>query len=155
MSATAMNAWFSALHVIGFMGLAAALSVEAILLRGGASREMLERLVRADLLYGLCALLVLGTGLGRVFWYGKGAAFYLQNWVFHLKVGIFLLVGLWSVLPTVRFLRWRSRCRADGSLPDPVQLAAMRRVVFAEVHLVALLPFLAAFMARGYGYFGG
>lgn len=154
MSSTALNAWLSAFHVIGFMGLAAALSVEAILLKGAASKEMLERLTRADALYGICALLVLGTGIARVIWSGRGADFYLQNWVFHLKVGTFFLVALWSILPTVRFLRWRGVCRRDGSLPEPGQLNAMRKVVFAEVHLVALLPFLAAFMARGYGFFG-
>lgn len=154
MSSPVLHALFSALHVIGFMGLVAALSVEAILLKGLPSKEVLERLARTDLLYGLSAVLVLGSGVARVVWYGKGAGFYLQNWVFHLKVGIFLFVALWSIQPTMRFLRWRRACRVDGSLPDAAQLATMRKVVFAEVHLVALLPFLAAFMARGYGFFG-
>lgn len=150
-----INAMFSAFHILGIMGLAATLSIEIILLKGAPSKEILERLARVDLMYGLSAILVVFTGLARALWYGKEAAFYLHNWVFHLKVGIFVAVALWSIQPTMRFMKWRNACRADGSLPDAAGFASTRRVVFAEVHLLALLPFLAALMARGYGFMGG
>lgn len=148
---SAINA---ALHYAGIMGLGAALSVEIILLKGEINKLTLRRLANADLMYGITALLVLITGVLRVVWFDKGADYYLYNWLFLLKVTIFIVVGLWSLIPTLRFIRWRNHANATGALPSAEEIAGMRKIVFAEVHLLAILPFLAAFMARGFGFFG-
>lgn len=147
----AINAGF---HYIAIMGLAATLSIEVLTLKGTVTAEALTRLTRVDALYGLSALLVLVTGLLRVLVFGKGVDFYLYNWIFHLKVVIFIAVGLWSVLPTLRFMRWRKAYLQAGVLPTAAEFSAMRKVAFAEVHLLAILPFLAALMARGIGFIG-
>ncbi len=148
------SALIAGLHYLGIMGLAATLSIEALTLKGAPSAAALARLTRVDALYGLSALLVLMTGVLRVVWFGKGADFYLHNWIFHLKVTVFLVIGLWSILPTVRFIQWRRAFVANAVLPGADQFNAMRKVAFAEVHLLALLPFLAAMMARGMGMIG-
>jgi len=148
------DALVAGLHYLGVMGLAATLSIEVLTLKGQPDEAALARLTRVDALYGISAGLVLVTGILRVLWFGKSPDFYLQNWVFHLKVTLFIAVGLWSILPTVRFIRWRKAFLSQGLLPTPAQFAAMRKVVFAEVHLLALLPFLAAMMAHGIGVIG-
>lgn len=150
-----LAAMVAALHYLGIMGLAASLSVEVLTLKGEITAAAVRRLARTDLIYGLTAALILVTGIARVVWFGKGVDFYLDNWIFHLKVTIFIVVGLWSILPTVRFIQWRTALETTGALPTAEQFNAMRKVVFSELHLLALLPILAAMMARGYGVFGG
>jgi putative membrane protein len=54
----------------------------------------------------LAAVLALGSGAARVVWFGKGAAFYLHNPVFYIKLALFAAVGLMSIPPTLQFLRW-------------------------------------------------
>jgi putative membrane protein len=153
-----MNVWsaiVASLHYLAIMGIAATLTLEVITLKGSVTRAAVARLARVDMLYGISAGLVLATGLARVFWFGKGPDFYLHNVLFHIKLTIFLAVALWSILPTVRFIRWNAAAKASGVLPTEAQFNSMRKVVFSELHLLALLPILAAFMARGFGFSGG
>ncbi len=59
------------------------------------------------------------------------------------------MIGLLSIPPTLAFLKWR---RKDATLTDEAG-ARMRRYLWIEVLLFALLPAFAAVMARGYGEF--
>lgn len=43
--------------------------------------------------------------------------------------------------------------RRDGSVPNTVQIASLRRFLWAQITLFPLLPVFAAAMARGYGQF--
>ncbi len=61
-------------------------------------------------------------------------------------LGTFLPIGLLSVPPTIAFPTW---CRADIG-PDPRVVARVRRWLWAERVLFALLPISAAATARGY-----
>ena len=61
----------------------------------------------------------------------------------------FLVIGLLSVPPTVAYIRWRR----SGAAPGDAQVAGVRRWLWAETLLFALLPAFAAAMARGYGEF--
>lgn len=83
----------------------------------------------------------------------KGAAFYHHNPRFHAKFGLFVLIALLSILPTVRFLRWRRTLKRDpGFVPDPRQLGALRLLIRLELLAVAGILVCAAAMAR-YGGF--
>ena len=89
-------------------------------------------------------------GALRAAWGAKGWSFYAHNPVFHVKITLFVLVGLLSIVPTLAFLRWRRAQRADPAAR--VADAAWRRVrgfVIAELVLVALIPLAAVVMARG------
>jgi putative membrane protein len=143
----------AALHHLLVFGLAAMLVAEAVLLRGPLTADAIPRLAKLDGGYGLCAGLLLVVGLLRVFHGVKGEDFYLHNPWFHAKVGAFVLVGLLSILPTVRFLRWRKAHRANpGFVPATAELARLRTVLRLELALVAAIFVLAAAMAR-YGGF--
>lgn len=135
-------------HLLVF-GLVAMLVAESALLRGTVDRSTLQRLAGIDRGYGLCAMLLIVAGLSRV-WFGiKGHDFYLHNPWFHAKLAAFLFTGLLSILPTVRFLRWRKALAADSHyLPDAGEVAKMRGIVRFELALVAAIFVLAAGMAR-------
>ena len=69
-----------------------------------------------------------------------------------MKVGLFLAVGLISVLPTLTFVRWRRLFERDAAWQVPeAERKRARRLVMIEVHLAALIPLVAVIMARGLG----
>src|SRR3546814_4252257 len=97
----------------------------------------------------MSALSLLVVGFLRVFHGVIGEDFYLHNPWFHAKIGAFVLVGLVSIWPTVRFLRWRKALKADPAfLPAPAEVAGLQRIVRFELALVAVIFVLAAAMAR-------
>jgi putative membrane protein len=131
------------------------LAKEWTLLRMGSDKLDTVALARADAGFGIAAGLVLITGISRVALGAKPASFYLHNPVFHTKVGLFVLVGLLSIWPTIVFIRWRKARDADANfrIPDADWRTA-RRLVMIEMHLIALIPLAAVIMARGIGYLG-
>ena len=142
-------------HLIVF-GIAAVLAAELALMRPAAMSPHTVRLLgRFDAAYGVLALAILVVGFGRVFHGAKGADFYLHNPSFWIKVGAFAVVGLLSIKPTVRILKWQKALKADASFTPPLdEVSALRRRMLAEIHVFALIPIAAAAMARGVGYFG-
>ena len=139
-------------HLIVF-GIAAVLAAELALLRPAAmSPRTVKLLGRFDAVYGMLALAILVVGFGRVFHGAKGAQFYLHNPVFWAKVGIFAVVGLLSIKPTMRILAWQKSLKADAAfVPSAEELKALRRWKLVEVHVFGLIPVAAAIMARGIG----
>jgi putative membrane protein len=140
-------------HLIVF-GIAAVLAAQLALLRPAAMSPQTVRLLgRFDACYGMLAMAILVVGSGRVFHGAKGAAFYLHNPVFWVKVGAFAVVGLLSVKPTMRILAWKKSLQADAAFtPAPEDLQAIRRRKLAEIHVFTLIPIAAAVMARGIGH---
>jgi len=142
----------ASLHHLLVFALIAMLVTESVLLRGTINGAVLQRLARLDGGYGMTAGLLLAVGLLRVFYGVKGYDFYLHNPWFHAKVGCYVLVGLLSILPTIRFLRWRKALAANPAfVPAAGEVASMVRIVRFELLLVAAILVFAAMMAR----FGG
>lgn len=140
------------LHFIGIMLLMATLLVEHVVLQPDMTRLHMQRLAVTDLMYGIAAAIVLITGLFRFAYFGKGMHFYLGNPLFYIKVGIFLLVALISLYPTVTFLSWRNALKQDR-LPEvePQRVTRLRYLVRLELGLLLVIPLLAVLMARGIG----
>ncbi|GAA0712941.1 DUF2214 family protein [Dokdonella soli] len=138
------------LHFAAIFTLVWFLAKEWALLRTGAQQLDIDRLARADAGFGMLAGAVFLTGAARAVFGIKGWAFYAHNPVFHLKVGLFVLVGLISIAPTRSFLRWRKARRQDPSFTVPqAEWQRARRWVMVELHLIALIPLAAVIMARG------
>jgi putative membrane protein len=135
-------------HILVF-SLFGVLFAELVLIRKGVDLPTLARVGRIDLMYGVLAGLIIVIGFSRAIFAAKGWAYYSHNLFFHLKVGTFILIGLLSIPPTVAYIRWR---RA-GVAPNETQVAGVRRWLWAEMALFALLPAFAAAMARGFGEF--
>jgi len=145
----ALDLTLAVLHHLAFLLLTAALVVEWTLLREPPHALRLARLLRADAAYGMAALLILAVGGLRVRYGLKGPDYYLHNPWFWAKLGVFAAIGLLSLQPTLRLLRWRRQARLQpGFVPPLVQVAALHRSVSAELALLALLFVLAATMAR-------
>jgi putative membrane protein len=143
----------AALHHLLFFAIIAMLVTESVLLRGVVDRAVMHRLAGVDLGYGISAMAIIVVGILRVMYGVKGYDFYLHNPWFHAKIGCFLLVGLISILPTIRFLRWRKALKNDPAfLPSPVEVSRMAGLVRFELILVAAILIFAAMMAR-YGGF--
>jgi len=145
-----LDAILAYLHFAAIFTLIWFLAKEWTLLRGDIDALDFKRLANADLGFGLAAIAVLVTGGLRVSCGAKGAAFYLHNPVFHVKVALFVAVGLVSIAPTLAFLRWRRAWHADAAFRiAPHEATRVRRLVMVELHLIALIPLAAVMMARG------
>ena len=135
-------------HLLVF-GIAAVLAAEAGFLRPGLSSRQLRQLATLDSLYGIFAVLILIVGFGRVFYGVRGPEFFLGNPWFWAKLAVFALVGVLSAPPTIRYVAWRRRAKADDSFTiDQAAVTWVRRFLIAEIALFALIPLLAAAMVR-------
>jgi putative membrane protein len=140
------------LHHLVVFSLVAVPAAELALMRGQVGALRVRHLAALDATYGALAGLILAIGFGRVFWGAKGAAFFLGNPVFWAKIAFFALVGLASVVPTMRVLRWKKSVRRDAAFTvAESDLASMRRWLAVELALFVPIPLLAAAMARGVG----
>lgn len=140
------------LHYLSIFLLFALLSIEHVQFKLPLDLRRARSLIITDIAYGICAGVVLLSGLARVLLYGKGLDYYLGNGLFHAKVGLFILVGLISVGPTFVFLNWRNSLKA-GEVPQVSARQARLVITVIRVELLLLLaiPLLAVLMARGYG----
>jgi putative membrane protein len=147
-----LEAVLAYLHLLAILTMVVFVASEAALCRvQWLNAAVVERLARVDRIYGIAALAVLATGLVRTLLGVKGTAWYWSNPLLHMKLTLFVVVGVISIFPTLTFLRWRKALRADGTLPGEVQIARTRRLVMVQAHIIAVIPLLAVFLARGYG----
>ena len=147
--ATALMAFLH--HLMAFT-LVACVVYEFIAYRKGLSIEEARRIQRADLMYGISAGFLLVVGLLRVYFFEKGPAFYGNNPFFWLKMNAFLVVGLLSIDPTIRYLRW-NKILKQNTAPEITdkEYKRTRLILTLEVIGLAVILFAAALMARGIG----
>jgi putative membrane protein len=145
-----MTVLFAFLHHLAAFTLVAALAVEFMLIRQSLNIENARRLVITDGIFGASAGILLVVGLLRVFYFEKGYAYYFSNHAFLGKFGLFIVIALISIVPTVEFLRWRKAVQA-GRLPDvsAQKIATIRRIIHWELAAIVFILLFAAMMARG------
>jgi len=144
------DALLAYLHFLSIFALLGFLVREWTLLNVSVDTLRTDALARADLGFGIASVAVLLSGAARAVFGLKGWAFYAHNPVFHLKVGLFVLVGLLSIVPTRAFLRWRRAASVEAAYRVPAdEWSRARRIVLIELHLLALIPLAAVVMARG------
>ena len=147
-----LEALLSYAHILAILTMTVFLASEAALCRTEwLNAAVVERLAKIDMVYGASAIAVLLTGAARVIWGAKGMGWYLTNPLLHVKFTLFIVMGLLSIGPTLAYLRWRRALRADGTLPDALQVRNTRRLVMVQAHILPLVPLAAVFMARGFG----
>jgi putative membrane protein len=136
-------------HHLLIFALFGVLTAELVAVRKGMDLAAVTRISAVDLWYGVLAGLILVVGFSRAVFAAKGWLYYQHNAFFWAKLGAFLMIGVLSIPPTIRFIAWR---RA-GVVPSDAAVAATRRYLYAEMLLFAFLPVFAAAMARGFGEF--
>jgi len=146
------SALMAFLHHLFAFTLVACVVYEFIAYRKGMTVEEARRIQRADLMYGISAGVLLVVGFLRVYFFEKGSAFYSQNPFFSVKLTAFLIVGLLSIDPTIRYLRWNKIVKENKSpeISDS-EFKRTRLLLTLEVIGLAVIIFSAAFMARGIG----
>jgi putative membrane protein len=121
---------------------------EHLLLEPILNKRKIDRLSKIDGIYGLAVLSLLAAGL--TLWlgaYGKPTEFYSENPIFHIKLSLFVVIGLLSIYPTVFFIKNRKG--------DPEEMVTIPKSIFwmirLELLLVFSIPILAGMMAKGIG----
>lgn len=147
-----LHALAAYLHFVAIFLLFAVLVIEHQSLRLPLTFERARGLFRADIAFGLIAGVVLLTGTARTLRYGKGLDYYLNNSLFHAKIGLFVAVVLLSIYPTVTFLGWRPALKA-GRIPalSAASSARLKWAIRLELALLLAMPLAAVLMARGIG----
>ena len=145
-----MSTLFAFLHHLCAFTLVACVAIEFTLIRQELTLASARRLQIIDVVLGISAGLLLVIGLLRVFFFEKGAEYYWHNHAFLTKFGLFIIIGLLSIVPTREFISWRGAIVAGQA---PVMDAAKRRRVTMIIHIelaaIVIILLCAAIMARG------
>jgi putative membrane protein len=145
-----MTTLFAFLHHLAAFTLVGALAIEFMLIRQELTVPVARRLMIVDGVLGASAGVLLVAGLLRVFYFEKGADYYFSNHAFLGKFGLFILIAIASIVPTVEFLRWRQPVRA-GQVPvvSAGKLILIRKIIHWELAGIVFILLFAAMMARG------
>ena len=147
-----LEAVLAYLHLLALLTMVVFIASEAALCRvQWLNAAVVERLAKVDMIYGIAAIAVLATGIARTWWGVKGTAWYWTNPLLHVKLGLFIIVGALSIFPTLTYFRWRKTLRSTSKLPLEGDIKKTRRLVMMQAHLIALIPLVAVFLARGFG----
>jgi putative membrane protein len=147
-----INALFAFVHFAAVFGIFSTVFYELLTMSRAPSLAEAQRIQLCDRWYGISAGLVLVVGLLRVWYFEKGPAFYQANGFFHAKMTLFIIVGLLSIYPTMRFIRWRQQTRQGQ--PPVVSEQEYRRIVLilrTELALLLGMALCASLMARAVG----
>jgi len=150
-----LSALLSSLHILGVALACIGIRSRIIALRKTQKghSEVLPVLFRADNTWGIAAMLLIATGLIRVFsGYEKGSAFYLHNTAFYLKLGLFAFIFALEILPMVTLIRWRLAQAKGGAVAVDELMkksGTIRKISLVQAALLLGLLFIAPIMARG------
>ena len=117
-------------------------------------RHSARRAFAADGLWGLAAVLWIGSGLWRLLaGTEKVTGYYLSNHVFYAKMGFFVAILLLELSPALTLVRWRRAAARGGATwtPNPRVSARIRIISYVQALLVIAMVTAAVLMARGYG----
>jgi putative membrane protein len=147
-----INSIMATLHHLFAFTVTACVVYEFVAYRRGLTVGEAQRIRHVDTAYGISAALLIVVGLLRVFIYEKGAAFYINNPIYWTKMGLFVIVGLLSIYPTVRFLKWNALLKENKApqIADD-EYKRIRLLLWLEVVGLALILLVAPMMARGIG----
>ncbi len=141
----------AALHLVALGIGFAAIWTRARALGGLPGSAAYGRAFAADAVWGLAAVLWIGTGLLRAFGgYEKGTTYYLQNHFFWIKMALLAGVLLLEVWPMVTLVRWRLALRR-GTEIDARTAPRLARISYVQAALVLGMVLAASAMARGLG----
>jgi putative membrane protein len=144
------NALFAFLHFVAAFGIVAAITYQWATFDRAMSHTDARRIQISDRWYGILAGVVLVVGFLRVFYFEKGSTYYFHNPFFEAKLGIFLLIGLISIYPTVRYIAWGKQMK--GGQPPQLgdqEFGRIRWILRVEMGLMVVMVLAASMMAKG------
>lgn len=145
-----MSALFAFLHYAAIFGIFATLFCVLVTINEKPTCADALRIQQCDRWFGISALVAFIAGQLRVSFFEKGNQFYMASPFFHMKLGLFLLVALLSIYPSIRFYKWKTETR--HGLPPAVTENQIKLIVIilkVELVLLILVALSASLMARG------
>jgi putative membrane protein len=140
--------------LLAFLHLAALpIGLAAVFLRARALRTEPQKAVMPDLWWGIAAFIWISTGLVR--WLAgteKPMEYYTQNWLFHTKLTLLLLILILEVRPIIVIARWRGQLRKQQPI-DTSAANAIATTSYIQLALAVLMVMAATGLARGIGVF--
>ena len=147
-----ISALFAFLHFLAVFGIFAAVFLQWRTMSPTPTFAEARRIQASDRVYGMLAVVVLVVGFLRVYQFEKGKAFYASNPFFQAKLMLFLGVGLLSMYPTIRFIKWRAQTkRGLAPVLAANEYRAIMTILRIEVLLLLATALCASLMARGVG----
>lgn len=137
-------------HYLSILVLASALIGEKLLYKKRMSRAEVKRLQRLDIFYFVFAMVALASGLGRIFFWGKGPDFYFSNPIFWAKMVTYVSIAALSIPPTIHFLLLGKQSGDTIEVPEK-DFKRTTMLIRIEHILLGLMPLWAVLMARGMG----
>lgn len=129
------------------------LVIEMTSIKGEITVRTAKRLINADRLYGLSAIVLIALGVLRVLYFEKGPSYYLNSAPFIIKMVLFVVVGVLSIYPTRIFMQWRKMlANGSGEALDATKLKRVSLIVHLELLGIAGILLCAVLMAKGIGY---
>lgn len=133
-------------HFLSIIVLASALVGEHLLLSKKMPVKVFKKVIVLDAIYGVSAVTALVSGLFLWLSFGKPAEFYSSNYIFHIKLTLYVAIALLSIFPTVYFLRNLKTKEHDIILPQ-----YLISIIRLELLLFLPLPLLGVLIAKGIG----
>ena len=123
---------------------------ELVFLSQTPSLTTAKNIQRADMIYGLSALLVVLMGFIRVYYFEKGPDYYFNNPFFWIKLNAFAGVGLLSIYPSIKFFQWKALLKSKTApLLTTQTYHILRTLLILEVIGLLVMMISASLMAKG------
>lgn len=138
------------LHIAAVLGWVVFLTSQTALLRPAwCNAAALSRLTTVNRLAHVAAAATLLTGVVRVLFGLKGAAWYAAQPMLQAKLVLMLLMwaGAWTV--SRHIVRWQRAVSLGGAMPGAPAIDWARRRLMLVTHLMVLPPLLGVLLARG------
>jgi putative membrane protein len=140
------------LHFVAVFGIFSTVVFEWLVVSRTPTYAEARQIQLCDRWFGVFSALVLGVGFLRVLYFEKGTAFYFANPFFRAKLALFLVVGLLSIYPTIRFIKWGAQTKQGRAPSVPAaEFSRIRAVLRTELVLLLGAALCASLMARGIG----
>jgi len=136
--------FFRYLHFIGIMGLASTLVMQHLIISSEVTQKELKKIIFLDVIYAITILITLVGGLSLWLSVGKDASFYSTNWVFHVKLTLFVVIALLSIYPTLFFKKSKKLGEPLVKMPKMIIMSIRMQLL-----LVFIIPLLGVLIARG------
>lgn len=140
----------AAAHILAFgIGFSAILARSRGLRAKTLDSTALKVVFQADSRWALAAALWLVTGVPRAMGaFEKGSSYYFHNYLFLIKMGLFVLVVGLEMWPMFALMKWR-RVLARSMTIDTSRAPALARISSIQAFILILMVMLATAMARG------
>ena len=111
-----------------------------------------KRIQGADIMYGISAVIVLIFGFMRLLYFEKGSEFYFSSPFYKIKLYTFLVVGILSIYPTIKFIKWRKETKLDvAPAVKEDEYHIIKWILRFEVIGLLIILLAASLMAKGIG----